>query len=670
MSKNRGVKGGLLSMRLLKILAVIAVTVVGLPIVLTASTSTSTRTLDEVIACSQKDDAIKEYPAACYVALVLKKIDGKPAAEALKIVEEATKTIPPAAALAKSALSNIADKLQTKILQDARDALLKSPKEAEDFLDACTKGDEANCAAATARLLEYAGVGLLEPALNGEALLKVLGGAKVDFSEVASGANEDIQLAAGWALVGVLSPPFGYPDRIIKYGKIPGTPGDEEGLIVFGKTVYARAAGSDIAVGKTLNDWIRPRGIDAAKTRAIYARLTDAETKGKMELAYMLARIYIFLFKASLVGRGLAEAIRLSDECLLGKDIVLDGSPFECSKYTSLRLAMANEFQAGFFSFFGYLAEISCEDLLKRAETGTTPGIRLAAARAYVAGQVVPPGIGRKCLEPYNKASLLKLAREGKSAELRAEAAGDPWMVFTEGKSIGVYLAPRGLAALLIETGDADEKLLDDPAPEVRHSAWLAVGMAWAKSKSRAANWDEATKGKTEARKRAGAFAYFFPRGLEQFRALMEPLAQGDKVSVDKYTLDGTKAPGRVGAGLEAIPVLAKRPEAELEKCADTGATPELRDTCTKALAQVLANKPIVGLINQTGVGGAGRSKAAGLALAAALIGPPGLAEQEIQRLVISYSTSYTRTDGFPVKEPLTAALVEAFGTRIKESIK
>jgi hypothetical protein len=653
-------------MRLLKILAVIAVVVVSLPIVLTASQ----RTLDEVIACSQKDDAIREYPAACYVALVLKKIDGKSPAEALKIVEEEAKRIPSAATLAKSALSNIADRLRTKILQDARDSLVKSPKEAEDFLDACTKGDEANCAAATARLSEYAGVGLLEPAFNGESLLKVLGGAKVDVSEVASGANEDIQLAAGWALVGVLSPPFGYPDGIIKYGKIPGAPGDEEGLIVSGKTAYARAAGSDIAVGKTLNDWIPPRGIDAAKIRAIYARLTDAETKGKMELAYMLARVYVFLFKASLVGRGLAEAIRLSDECLLGKDIVLDGSPFECSKYTSLRLAMANEFQAGFFSFFGYTAEVSCEDLLKRAETGATPGIRLAAARAYVAGQIVPPGIGRKCIEPYNKASLLKLAREGKSAELRAEAAGDVWMVFNDGKAIGVYLGPRGLAALLIETKDADEKLLDDPLPEVRHAAWLAVGLSWANSKSRAANWGEATKGKTEARKRAGAFAYFFPRGLDQFRTLMEPLAQGDKASVDKYTLDGTKAPVRVGAGLEAVPVLAKRPEAELEKCADTGATPELKDTCTKALAQVLANKPIGDLIKQTAAESAGRSKAAGLALAPALIGPPGLAEQEIRNIINQYPSGVPRTDGFPVKEPLTAALVEAFGTRIKESIK
>jgi hypothetical protein len=657
-------------MRLLKILAVIAVTVVGLPIVLTASTSTSTRTLDEVIACSQKDDAIREYPAACYVAVVLKKIDGKSSTEALKIVEEETKRIPPAATLAKSALSNIADRLRTKILQDARDSLVKSPKEAEDFLDACTKGDEANCAAATARLLEYAGVGLLEPAFNGESLLKVLGGAKVDVSEVPSGANEDIQLVAGAALVGILSPPFGFPDGIIKYGKIPGTPGDEEGLIVSGKTSFARAAGSDIAVGKTLDDWIPPRGIDAAKTRAIYARLTKAESDGKMELAYMLARVYIFLLKADLVGRGLAEAIRLSDECLLGKDLVIGGFAFECSKYTALRLAMATEFQPGFFRFFGNLAGVSCEDLRKRAETGTTAGIRLAAARAYVAGVVVPPGLESKCLDPYNKASLLKLIREAKSAELRAEAAGDIWMAFNGGKAIGFYSSPRGLAALLVETGDADEKLLDDSLPEVRQAAWMAVGLSWAKAKSRAASWGEATKGKTEARRRAGAFAYFFPRGLEQFRALMEPLAQGDKVSVEKYTLDGTKAPGRVGAGLEAIPVLAKRPEAELEKCADTGATPELKDACTKALAQVLASKPVLDLINQTGTGGPGRAKAAGLALTQSLIGPPGLSEQDVQKIVVAYSISYQRTDNFPVKEPLTAALVEAFGTRIKESIK
>jgi len=663
-------------MRLLKILAVVMVTFASLPLLVLADPD---RTLDEVVACSQKDDVIKEYPAACYVAVVLKKIEGKSPTEALKIVEDAAKSIPSAAGLAKSALDNIANKLRSKILQDDRDKRLSviPPLEAEDFLDACTKDSVADCAAATARLLEYADVGLLEPAFNGEALLKVLSGAKVDVSEVPSGANEDIQLVAGAALAvtvppfsGILSPPFGYPEGCIQYGKIPGAPGDEEGLIVSGKTVYSRAACSDIAVGKTLNDWIPPRGIDAAKTRAIYARLTKAENDGKMELAYMLARVYVFLLKGDLVGRGLAEAIRLSDECLLGKDLIVGGFAFECGKYKSLRLAVATDFQPGFFRFFGDLAGISCEELRKRAETGATAGIRLAAARAYVSGQVVVGGVEIKCIQPYDKAALLKLIREAKSAELRAEAAGDVWMVFNDGKTIGAYMGPRGLAALLLETGDADEKLLNDSLPEVRQAVWLAVGLSWAKSKSRAANWGEATKGKYEAHKRAGALAYFFPRGLEQFRTFMEPLAQGDKASVDKYTLDGAKAPVRAGAGLEVIPVLAKRPEAELEKCADTGATPELKAACVEALALVLANKPVSDLINQTGTGSAGRSKAGGLALARVLIGPPGLGEQEIQRLVISYSTSYPRTDGFPVKEPLTAALVESFGTRIKESIK
>lgn len=657
-------------MRLRKILAVIMVTFASLPLLVLAGPD---RTLDEVTDCSQKEDAIKEYPAACYVAVVLKKAEGKSPGEALKIVEDAAKSIPPAAGLAKSALDNIANQLRLKILQNERDALVKSPSEAEDFLDACNNS-VAHCAAAAARLLEYSGVGLLEPAFNGEVLLKVMSGAKGEVSEIASGANEDIQLVAGAALAvtvppfsGIFSPPFGFPDGIIKYGKIPGTPGDETGLIVSGKTTYARAAGSDIAVGKTFNDWIPPRGIDARKTKEIYARLTDAEAKGKMDLAYMLARVYINILRDDITGRGLEEAVRLSDACLMGQDIVLRGEKFECSKYPSLRLAMANEFQAGFFRFFGNFAGISCEDLRKRAETGATAGIRLAGARAYVSGRVVN-GLEVKCIEPYNKASLLKLIRETKSAELRAEAAGDVWMVFNDGKTIGAYLAPRGLAALLLD--DADEKLLDDPLPEVRQAAWLAVGLSWARSKSRAANWGEATKGKNEARKRAGALAYFFPRGLDQFRTTMELLAQGDKASVDKYTLDGAKAPVRAGVGFEAIPILAKRPEAELEKCADTGATPELKAACAEALARVLASKPVPDLINQTGTGSAGRSKAAGSALARALIGPPGLGEQEIQRLVISYSISYTRTDGFPVKDPLTAALVESFGTRIKESIK
>jgi hypothetical protein len=123
MAKIRNKKEVCSTMRLLKMLAVIAVTVVSLPIVLAASQ----RTLDEVIACSQKDDAIREYPAACYVALVLKKIDGKRAAEALTIVEEEAKRIPPAAALAKSALSNIADRLRTQILKDARDSFGRIP---------------------------------------------------------------------------------------------------------------------------------------------------------------------------------------------------------------------------------------------------------------------------------------------------------------------------------------------------------------------------------------------------------------------------------------------------------------------------------------------------------------------------------------------------------------
>lgn len=622
-------------MRLIKIIVIAVVALIALPML--APAGPGERTLAEVEACSRTEDVIKEYPAACYVAVVLQEIAGKPVNEAVKIIDEAIKNAPAAAQLAKPALENIKVNL-------VFDDFVKSPKEAEDFLASCSAGNTAACGAAAARLLDYSGVKLLTPPANEQTLGEILGSKKLDFSEVPSGANADIQLVAGAALADILNLPFGYPEGCIKYGKIPGNPGDETGLIVDGKTPYARAACSDIAVGQTINDWIPPRGIDAPKIRAIYARMTEAETKSKMELAYMLARVYVFLLKDRLVGRGLAEAIRLSDECLSGKDLVIDGFAFECSKYKSLRLAGATDFQVGFFRFFGHLAGVSCEDLLKRAETGATKEIRLSAARAYVSGQVVPPGVEQKCIAPYNKASLLKLVREGKSAELRAEAAGDIWLAFNDGKAIGVYFSPRGLAEFLICGSlnvtqyclgpDADEKLLDDPGVEVRLAAWNIVGRAWAQSKSRAFAWGEAINGKNEARRRAGAFAYFFPRGLDNFRTYMEPMAQGNAAEVEKYTLDGTKAQVRRGVAM-ALALLDKRSVDELIKATS---------------------------------GDGERATVAGLALARALINQ--YPETAIRNLISQYPFGVPRTDGFPVKEPLTAALVEAFGTRIKESIK
>lgn len=631
-------------MRLLKITLAAIIALAVLPSLLAPAADPSNGTLADVEACSRREDAIKEYPAACYVAIVLQKIAGKPANEAVKIIDEAIKNTPAPARLATPALENIKDNL---VFND----LVKSLKEAEDFLDSCNKGDVATCAAAAQRLLDYSGAKLLNPAIDRDALLKALTGAKLQADETARGANADIQLVAGWALANVLQQPVGFPEGCIKYGKIPGAPGDETGLIVSGKTPYARAACSDMSVGQTLNNWIPPRGIDAPKTRALYARLTDAENKGKMELAYMLARVYVFLLKGNFVERGLDEAIRRSDDCLSGGNLVLGGFSFECGKYKSLRLAVATDFQSGFFRFFGDLANVSCDDLRQRAETGISPifpdrgawaGIRLAAAITYVSGRVVPPGVELKCIDPYNKASLVKLAREGKSPELRAESAGDVWAVYDvdnpsvpAGKPIGYYLSPRGLSALLLEAGDADEALLNDPAPEVRLAAWLVVGGAWARSQLRASAWNQALNGKNEAHKRAGALAYFFPRGLDLVRTYMEPISQGGEAVVDQYQLDGTKAPVSRGVAIALAPSESKRPIDEL--------------------------------IKETSLGD-GRATLAGLALARALV--ERVNAQGVRDLVNQYPSGVPRTDGFPVKEPLTAALVESFGTRIKESIK
>lgn len=674
-------------MRLLKLMLVALVVLLVLP-GLAGANSLQGRSPADVQRCARTEDAIKEVPAGCYVAEALK--DGN--------LEKKLAETPKTADLAKPALQNVIDAARLGKLSADRDALVKGPKEAEDFAEVC-KGDKpenvANCAALVFRLLEYSGVKLVKPAADSASLSGVVTGGKAEHAETPGGVNADIQLVAANALNSdnVLLLNFGFPDGVITLGKAPG---DETGLIVTGEAPAARAAGSDIGWGKIINDLTPPAGVTAAKARDIYARMVKAETDGKMELAYTLARAY--MVSAPLTGafteRGLTGregGLARSDQCLTGGDLVLRGLPFECSKYRSLRAAVATDFQPGFLTFFGNLAGVTCDQLRNRAETAVWAGVRLAAARAYVAGMVVPPGIRQPCLSPYNKDTLLKLAREAKSAELRAEAAGDMLGQFPElpesdrpaavrGPTVTILSKPRGLQALLCgiddfnrecRAVDPDEKLLDDANPNIRAAAWLAVGRAWA-SKSRASNWGQATTGKNEAYKRAGAYAYAYPRGLDQFRTIMEPLARGRETTVEKYPFDGTKAQYRRGLGLSVTELLEKLPEAEAERCANEGKTDELKAACTEALARILVNAktPVAKLIDDTAKGSAGRSKAAGLALTRVLLSA-GTSESDILKIILRYPTSGTKnTEGLEVKEPLTAGLVEAYGRRMAESLK
>lgn len=632
-------------------------------------------TLADLQKCARTEDLIKEVPAGCYVAESLK--DGN--------LEKKLAETPALAALAKPALQNMIEAARLGALSTARDPLVKSSKEAGDFAEVCKSErpeNAANCAALAARLVEYSAVKLMKPAVDIALLSGVAGGGKAEPAETPSGANADIQIVAANALNSddVLNLRFGFPDGVITLGKAPG---DETGLIVAGETPAARAAGSDIGWGKIINDLTPPTGVTAAKARDLYARMVKAETDGKMELAYTLARAYIV--SAPLTGvfteRGLAEALRRASQCLTGGDMVLRDLLLECSKYKSLRAAVATEIYPGLVTGYAAIAEIiSCELLRNVAETSLWAGARLAAARAYVAGRIVPPGIRQLCVE--GKEALSRLARTAKSAELRAEAAGDVVIIYPEsdgppvprGRTITIMSKPRGLSALLCgiddfnracKPADPDEKLLDDASKDVQLGAWLAVGQAWAKSKMRKDNWGQATTGKNEAYRRAGAYAYFYPRGLELFRTFMEPIARGREVAVEKYALDGTKAQYRRGLGLEITLLLTVgKLEADAEKCGNEGKTDELKGACIEALARLLSGASVGKLIEETGSGSAARSKAAGLELARGLI-RSGATQRDILSLILRYTVG-----AVSVKEPLTSGLVEAYGRRLAEGVK
>lgn len=630
-------------------------------------------TVAELQRCARTDDLIKEVPASCYVAESLK--DGN--------LPKKLGEIPTPAALAKQPLENMIAAGVLKTLEDARNTLEKSAKEAEEFAEVCRSNrpeNAANCAALAARLVQYSAVRLVRPAADAASLGGVAAGGKAELAETPSGANADIQAVAAGALNDVLMLPFGHAEGVITLGKAPG---DETGLIVAGETALARAAASEAARFKIINDLTPPAGITAAKAQDLYNRMVKAETDGKMELAYTLARAYII--SAPLAGafteRGLAEAFNRANQCLTGGTLVLRGLPFDCSRYKSLRAAVATDIYPGLVTGYTVAAEIiSCDMLRNIAETSLWASARLAAARAYIAGRIVPPGIRQPCVE--GKDALLRLARTARSAELRAEAAGDLVTLYPEsdgpgvprGRTITILSKPRGLSALLCgitdvdracKPADPDERLLDDASKDVQLAAWLAVGQAWAKSKARAANWGQATTGKNEAYRRAGTYAYFYPRGLDLVRTYMEPLARGREATVERYALDGTRAQDRRGAGLEVTLLLvAAKDEAGAEKCGNEGRTDEHKAACIEALARLLSGASVSKLIEDANGGSAARSKAAGLVL-----GRQALAkatEREILNLILRWTVGAN----VGAKEPLTSGLVEAYGRKLAELVK
>jgi hypothetical protein len=666
-------KGGLVRMRLLRPI----IATLGVLLLLSGLAGASQYpTVADLQKCARTEDLIKEVPASCHVADALK--DGN--------LQKKLGEIPAPAALAKQPLENIIAAGLLKALEDARNALEKSAKEAEDFADVC-KGDRpenaANCAALAARLDQYSKVKLVKPAADAGSLGGIAGGGKAEFAETPSGANTDIQAVAANALNSddVLLLRFGFVDGVITLGKAPG---NETGLIVTGETPAARAAGSDIGWGKIINDLTPPTGITAAKAQDLYNRIIKAETDGKMELAYTLARAYLAsapLGGTAWVERGLEEAFRRVNQCLTGGSLVLRGLPFDCSKYKALRAAVATDVYPGLVTGYTAAAEtISCDLLRNVAETSLWAGARLGAARAYIAGRLVPPGIRQPCVE--GKEALLRLARTARSAELRAEAAGDVVTLYPEsdgpgvsrGRTITIMSKPRGLSALLCGIDDFNRackpadldnalKLLDDPNKDLQLAAWLAVGQAWAKSKSRAANWGQATTGKNEAYKRAGAYAYFYPRGLDLVRTYMEPVARGREVVVEKYALDGTKVQYRRGSGLEVTLLLVTaKAEADAEKCGNEGKD-EHKAACIEALARLISGASVGKLIEDANGGSAARSKAAGLVLGRHALSKS--TEREILDLILRWTVG-----AVSVKEPLTSGLVEAYGRKLAEGVK
>jgi hypothetical protein len=274
---------------------------------------------------------------------------------------------------------------------------------------------------------------------------------------------------------------------------------------------------------------------------SIYGAMKIAEEAGQIELAYALASMFLTngLAFFNFFDRGGNIGFQRIDDCLAGKDITLAfPNPVECSKSKALRAVVATEIAPGAFSFFGPLVGIECPELLKRAtDPQATSGARLAAARAYVQGVQIFPGVFGDCI-PKDVDTLIAAAKQAKAnnqQELLQELVGYDYQLYNDadGAPVALYssfASQRGLAkALEGEPTDQLEALAQDANdPEIGLAAYYELGNRWA-DKPEAELRQLMTDGATPAVRRAATKALLIQLGRAFDVPCLQSLANGQE---------------------------------------------------------------------------------------------------------------------------------------------
>lgn len=383
-------------------------------------------------------------------------------------------------------------------------------------------------------------------------------------------ANDDVRIVAGLLLAqeldNIASKEAVIPAGMLKLATNPAVSGwDKLGT---GATAMARAAGANLAPGEVLlapaaaefqatpNLKIKNPLLQRAGTAqnnmllTVYKAVVEAEAAGQMELAYALASTYLTNGLLNFFNRGVVTGFQRIDDCLSGKDTSLEITdpstgkatdfPVECSKSKVLQPVVATQIAAGALSFLGPLADITCSTLLQKATQSASPGERLAAARAYVQGVQVYPGVFDSCIKPSEEQSsvdaLLASAQQAQAnnyQELLEEVVGYDYQTYADGQT-GIYsstAARRGLAKALQEADTSFLEALAQDAnnPQIGLAAYYELGNRWADSKQEAELRAFMTDGPTPAVRRAATKALLTRLGRAFDVQCLQNLANGQE---------------------------------------------------------------------------------------------------------------------------------------------
>ncbi len=389
-------------------------------------------------------------------------------------------------------------------------------------------------------------------------------------------ANDDVRIVAGFLLaqelLNIASTTAVTPAGMLKLATAPMQGWEAVGGT--GLTAQARAAASSSGLarsevllasaaaefqatpgGKIKNPLLQRAGTaQNTMLNTIYKVMTEAEGAGQMELAYALASIYLTNGLFNLFNRGVTVGLERINTCLAGQDIKLEISdpssgrttefPVECSKYKALRAAVATEIAPGAYSFLGPLVDIGCNELLELATDakglGLKSGAKLAAARAYVQGVQVFPGVFGPCIQPAEGQNeveaLLAAAQQAKAnnqQELLQEVVGLDYQLYNDadGAPVALYsslVSRRGLAKALegVETSQLEQLLARDD--EFGLAAYYELSNLWA-NKPEAELRQLMTDGATPAVRRAATKALLTQLGRAFDVQCLQSLANGQE---------------------------------------------------------------------------------------------------------------------------------------------